>query len=304
MSDQERLIDQLKKLATEAVNPATVDIDRLAPLDIVRRINDEDKKIAGVVELAMPQIAQAAEVFAATLKSGGRVFYIGAGTSGRLGVLDAAECPPTFGTDPKRIIGIISGGHATLILSKEGAEDRRDEAVADLKSHDFCEHDFLIGLAASVRTPYTLAGLEYARRAGSKTAYIICNDAAGVPLAVDIVISLPVGPEAITGSTRMKSATAQKMALNMVSTAGMVLLGKTYGNLMVDLKATSEKLAARSSRMLMELLDLDLEKAEALLEKAGGSVKTAIAMHRLDCSRADAEVKLTEADGFLGRCVE
>ncbi len=302
VADYDKLIGQLRRLETEKVNPDTVDIDRLPALQIARKINREDKTVAAVVEQALPLVAQAAEMFARTLRQGNRVFYIGAGTSGRLGVLDAAECPPTFGTAPNQITGIISGGYDTLVLSKEGVEDDRDAAVSDLKKHGLSGGDLVIGLAASVRTPYTLAGLEYARQAGAGTVLITCNETADIPAYVDLVIPLPVGPEAICGSTRMKSGTAQKMALNMISTTAMVLLGKTYGNLMVDLQARSEKLAARSRKILMELLEIDLQEANDLLEGSGGSVKLAIVMHKLGCDRKTAQAKLDEADGFISRC--
>lgn len=302
MADYDRLIEQLRRLDTEQINPDTVDIDRLSPLEIVRKINTEDKKVATIVEKALPQISRAAELYAQSLRQGGRVFYLGAGTSGRLGVLDAAECPPTFGSDPDRIVGVIAGGYATMVLSKEGVEDDREAAVNDLKHHKLDKLDLVVGLAASVRTPYTLAGLEYAASVGARTAFIVCNNKVDLPEHVDVVISLPVGPEVITGSTRMKSGTAQKMALNMISTTAMVLLGKTYGNLMVDLQARSEKLAARSRKMLMDLLTLDLPAAHELLEKADGSVKLAIVMKQFECSKEQALQKLADADGFVGRC--
>jgi len=301
MADMEELIRLLKQLDTEQVNPNTVDIDRLSPLEIARKINAEDKTVAGVVESALEPISRAAEIFAETLRDGGRVFYLGAGTSGRLGVLDAAECPPTFGTDPDQIIGLISGGYATLVLSMEGVEDDSAAAVADLKVHDLSDKDFLIGLTACSRTPYTLAGLEYARSIGCRTALIACNRDIKLDPMPDIMIELPVGPEVITGSTRMKSGTAQKMTLNMISTTGMVLLGKTYGNLMIDLQSRSDKLAARSRQILMELLEIDLGSAEVLLHKSGGSVKLAIAMHWLRCSADEAKKRLVDADGFLSR---
>ena len=301
MADMNELIRLLGRLDTEKVNPDTVDIDRLSPLDIVRKINAEDRKVAGVVADAAEPIAAAAEIFASTLRAGGRVFYVGAGTSGRLGVLDAAECPPTFGTDPKQITGVISGGYATLVLSLEGVEDDREAAVNDLKERQLDANDFLIGLAASTRTPYTLAALEYAKKLGCKTAFIVCNKAEGLNVVPDVLIELPVGPEVITGSTRMKSGTAQKMALNMISTTAMVLLGKTFGNLMIDLQARSEKLAARSRKILMELLSVSLVEADELLGRADGSVKLALAMHRLGCDAEEAKRRLAAADGFLAR---
>jgi N-acetylmuramic acid 6-phosphate etherase len=301
MSDYNDLIRQLSSLGTEQVNPNTRDIDRLGSLEIARKINAEDKTVALVVENALPQIARAAEIFADTIRSGGRVFYIGAGTSGRLGVLDAAECPPTFGTDPSQIIGVISGGPTSLVLSQEGVEDRTEEARNDLETYALSAKDFVIGLAASRRTPYTLAGINYARSLGCRTAFIICNSAMNLEVSPDVLIELPVGPEAITGSTRMKSGSAEKMTLNIISTTAMVLLGKTYGNLMVDLQARSEKLAARSRKILMDLLGVSLEQAGELLAKSGGSVKTAIVMHKRNCNAEDARRFLEQASGFISR---
>jgi len=297
------LIETLSKLATEQVNPDTVDIDELSPLEIVTKINNEDKKVALIVEKALPRIARAGEIAANTLKNNGRIIYIGAGTSGRLGVLDAAECPPTFGTDPKQVVGVISGGYETLVLSKEGVEDKIEQAIVDLKNINLSKNDFLIGIAASVRTPYTQAGLSYGATIGCKTAFIVCNTNNSLKIKPDIIITLPVGPEVITGSTRMKSGTAQKMTLNMITTTAMVLLGKTYGNLMVDLQATSEKLAARSRKILIEFLDIDYDEADALLKSSGGSVKTSIVMKKLSVDKKDAELKLKQANGFLKRVI-
>ncbi|MDD3731292.1 MAG: N-acetylmuramic acid 6-phosphate etherase [candidate division Zixibacteria bacterium] len=301
MKNYKDLIIHLRQLDTEQVNPDTVDLDCLSAIEIVRKINNEDRKVAEIVAGAIPEIARAAEIFAATLRRGGRVFYIGAGTSGRLGVLDAAECPPTFGTAPAQIVGLISGGHETLVLSREGAEDNRSAAVEDLKQARANRDDFVIGLAASKRTPYTTAGLEHARQLGCRTAFIICNPRTDLKIEVDILIELPVGPEVITGSTRMKSATAQKMTLNMISTTAMVLLGKTFGNLMIDLQARSEKLAARSRKILMELLGVSLEDAEKLLRLADGSVKLAIVIHQFKCTKEEARDKLERSGGFVRR---
>ncbi len=301
MTGYEDIIRQLRSLGTEQVNERTLDIDRLTPLEIAQKINAEDSSVAGVVRDALPLIAQAAEIFADTLRAGGRVFYIGAGTSGRLGVLDAAECPPTFGTDPAQIIGVIAGGYESLRLSAEGAEDGCNAAVSDLKQRELSRADFIIGIAASRRTPYTLAGLEYAKSIGCRTAYIICNRRGELAFNPDVLIELPVGPEAITGSTRMKSGTAQKMTLTMISTTAMVLLGKTYGNLMVDLQARSAKLAARSRRILVEMFGVSLAEAEQLLADADGSVKTAIVMRKYSCSRSEAQQKLAEAGGFISK---
>lgn len=309
MSKYEQLIKQLDKLQTEQPHPKSADIDLLDAAAIVKLINSEDKTVAGVVESALPVISQAAEKYAETIRNGGRVFYIGAGTSGRLGVLDAAECPPTFGTNPKQIIGVISGGYKTLVLSKEGVEDDIRAAKRDLARHNVGKKDFVIGLAASKRTPYTLGALIYAKSKRAATCFISCNsienDEHGLLSSfLDIIIPLPVGPEIITGSTRMKSGTAQKMALNLISTTAMVLLGKTYGNLMVDLQSKSDKLAARSRKILMNLFNIDVNEAEALLKTAGGSVKTAVVMKKFDSSKSAALQKLKNAGGFIRRIMK
>ncbi|MEZ5360630.1 MAG: N-acetylmuramic acid 6-phosphate etherase [Candidatus Zixiibacteriota bacterium] len=307
MSDKAKakeLLGHLNRLSTESPNPKSLHIDRLAAVDICRIINDEDKTVAAAVERQIDNIAATAEAVAAVMRNGGRLFYIGAGTSGRLGVLDASEIPPTFGADPALVTGVIAGGRDTLVLSKEGIEDRADEAPHDLKKFAFSSEDFLIGLAASIRTPYTLAGIEYAKRIGAKTAMIVCNKADDLAVRPDYLIELLVGSEVITGSTRMKSGTAQKMTLNMISTTAMILLGKCYGNLMVDLKATSDKLVARSRKILMELLDIDFEAADALIESSGGSVKTAIAMHRLSLSKQEAADRLASVNGSLWKLLD
>lgn len=300
MDDKKKeLLGHLNRLTTETSNPKSRNIDRLPAVDICRIINNEDKTVAATVEMEIENIARAAEMVAEVLGRGGRLFYIGAGTSGRLGVLDAAECPPTFGTDPSQVIGIIAGGRDTLIRSAEGVEDRADEAARDLLKYDFGPNDMLIGLAASIKTPYTVAGIKYAVEVGAKTALIVCNRADSLEFRPDVLIQLEVGPEVITGSTRMKSGTAQKMTLNMISTAAMVLIGKCYGNLMVDLQATSDKLTTRSRKILIDLLGLDYDAADRLLNQAGGSVKLAIAMHRLHLDRAKAQRLLDEVGGKL-----
>ncbi len=291
--------DQLASLVTEARNPKTSRLDQLSTQEILRLINAEDATIAGVIRRQTPLIAGAVELFVETFSSGGRVFYIGAGTSGRLGVLDAAECPPTFGTDPEQIIGVIAGGRGTLIRSREGIEDKTGAATRDLKRHSFSKDDFLIGIAASGRTPYTLAGLAYARSIGARTAFICANPTGSLQADVDVLIPVVLGPEVIAGSTRMKAGTAQKLILNMISTTAMVRLGKTYGNLMVDLQATSEKLTERSRRILMVAADVDYEEAGNLLNKARGQVKTALVMVLTGCTAAQARKRLKKADGFV-----
>lgn len=255
----------------------------------------------------MEKLSLIAQLFAETLKNENRVFYVGAGTSGRLGVLDASECPPTFGTDPGSVVGIISGGYETLIVSKEGVEDDRQAAVMDLSQQKVTSGDLVIGIAASRRTPYTIAALQQAQELGCATVFIICNQTDEQFLSdpviqkLDYLVAIPVGPEAITGSTRMKSGTAQKMALNIISTTAMVLLGKTYGNLMVDLQARSEKLAARSRKILRDLLGVKIEETDNLLDQAKGSVKKAIVMYKLQCNLKQAEQELARSNGILSR---
>ncbi|MCW8939461.1 MAG: N-acetylmuramic acid 6-phosphate etherase [Flavobacteriales bacterium] len=277
------------------------ELEKMSTKELLTNINNEDKKVADVVSTQLLKIAQTAELFAQTLKNRGRVFYIGAGTSGRLGVLDAAECPPTFGTDPEEIIGVISGGYDTLILSQEGVEDEVDAAVTDLKKYHINDKDLVIGIAASRRTPYTLSGLKFGKSCGCKTVFIICNlwEKTDDASFIDTIIELEVGPEVITGSTRMKSGTAQKMTLNLISTTAMVLLGKTYGNLMVDLQAKSAKLEARSRKILMDMFELHIEDADRLLDSAGGSVKTAIVMQKKNCDKQQAIKLLDDVDGIV-----
>lgn len=299
MNRFDELINRLGDLQTEAINPRSIDIDRLTSEQIAAKINDEDATVAGIVKLAIPIIAKASEQFAATLRNGGRVFYIGAGTSGRLGVLDAAECPPTFGSQPDQIVGLISGGYETLVHSAEGVEDDREAAVADLKKNSFSRNDFLIGLAASTRTPYTLAALKQAQSLGAPTAFITCNRVDHLEIKPEFLIELPVGPEVITGSTRMKSGTAQKMTLNMISTTAMVLLGKTYGNLMVDLQAKSAKLEARSRKILIDMFSVDISEADRMLRESDRSVKLAIVMKLQGCDRVTAIEKLKQVGGFI-----
>lgn len=298
------LISHLNRLNTEKQNPKSQNIDRQSAVDICKIINSEDKTVALTVEKEIESIARTAEMVAEVLRSGGRLFYIGAGTSGRLGVLDAAECPPTFGTNPGQVVGLISGGYETLVRSAEGVEDQADEAVVDLNKHDFCSADILIGLAASNKTPYTIAGIKQAIKIKAKSVLIVCNRDIENKIKPDILIQLDVGPEVITGSTRMKSGSAQKMTLNLISTTAMVLLGKCYGNLMVDLQARSDKLAARSRKILIDLLGIDYSEADNLLEKSDGSVKLAIVINRLGIDKKTAEEKLKSSDGHLWKLLE
>jgi N-acetylmuramic acid 6-phosphate etherase len=289
---------------TERRNPNTVGIDLATPLEIVDLINAEDSTIAATVRSQREEIARAIEVAEATFRRGGRLFYVGAGTSGRLGVLDASEMPPTFGTNPDMVQGIIAGGHAALTRSQEGAEDRLESAVEDLTSHGVKRGDFLIGIAASGTTPYVRRALAHARTLGAATALVACSPPPDEARQhADIVILPLTGPEVVTGSTRMKAGTATKLVLNTITTGAMIRLGKTFGNLMVDLRATNDKLKDRSERIVMEVAGIDRPHARELLDRAGGVVKTAIVMQLLGVDRDAAEDLLATNGGVIRRVV-
>ena len=290
---------------TERRNPRTAGIDLASPLEIVDLMNAEDRTVPDAVASQREQIARAVAIAEETFRSGGRLFYVGAGTSGRLGVLDASEMPPTFGTDPEMVQGIIAGGHKALTRSQENAEDRLPAAVEDLEAHGVRAGDFVVGIAASGTTPYVRRALARAKELGARTALVACSPPPEETLAhVDILILAITGPEVVTGSTRMKAGTATKLILNTITTGAMIRLGKTYGNLMVDLRATNEKLRDRSQRILMEVCGVDRDGARDLLERSGGIVKTAIVMHFLGVERADAERALTAHGGEIRRVVD
>jgi len=290
---------------TERRNPRTAAIDLASPLEIVDLIAAEDRTIPDAVYSQREQIARAIEVAEATFRAGNRLFYVGAGTSGRLGVLDASEMPPTYGTNPEMVQGIIAGGHKALTRSQEGAEDRLQSAVEDIDAHGVRSGDFVIGIAASGTTPYVRRALAHARDLGARTALLACSPPPAETIAVVDFVILPItGPEVVTGSTRMKAGTATKLVLNMITTGAMIRLGKTYGNLMVDLRATNAKLEDRSQRIVMEVCDVDRDTARDLLARAGGTVKTAIVMHFLSLSREEAERKLEEGGGVIRRVVD
>ncbi len=298
------VFEEIKNLVTEQRNPNTMDIDSRSTLEILKCINQEDKKVPFRVEEQLPQIAKAVDLIVDSLRDGGRLFYIGAGTSGRLGVLDAAECPPTFGTDPETIQGIIAGGKETLVRSKEGVEDNYKAGAEDLRKIGAKGKDVVVGIAASRRTPYVLGGLEYAKRINAKTVFIFCNPTSELTVNPDVVISPVLGPEVIAGSTRMKAATAQKLILNMLTTAAMIKLGKVYQNLMVDLQATSQKLAERSKRIIMLVSGADYLKAEEYLKKADYQVKTALVMILAKVNKRKAKNSLKAAGGLVRRALE
>ncbi|MGD8279497.1 MAG: N-acetylmuramic acid 6-phosphate etherase [Gemmatimonadota bacterium] len=289
---------------TEQRNPRTARIDESSTLDIVDAINADDRMVADAVGDERAAIARAVDLAVGCLGRGGRMFYIGAGTSGRLGFLDAAELPPTFRTDPDRVQAIIAGGPAALVRAQEGAEDDVGAAVRDIDERDVGPADFVLGIATSGTTPYVHAALERARERGARTGFLLCTPPpSSLRAAHDVVIAPLVGPEVITGSTRMKAGTATKLVLNTLSTAMMVRLGKVHGNLMVDLQVTSMKLRDRGERILMETLGIERPAAASLLQRSGGHVKTAIVMGRLGLDAAEARRRLDAANGVLTRAI-
>lgn len=290
---------QLANLTTEARNPASEGIDTLSPLEIVRLMNAEDARVAEAVGREAESIARGVEIIADCLRNGGRLIYIGAGTSGRLGVLDAAECPPTFNSPPEQVLGIIAGGNTALTRAVEGAEDHPEAAVVDLQAAKLSSRDVVVGIATSGRTPYVIGGLEYARQIGARTIGFSCNRDAQLMAVAEIAIIPVVGPEVVSGSTRLKAGTATKMVLNMLTTGAMVLLGKTYGNLMVDMRATNKKLIDRSRRIVAAITSLSESEAEAQLAKCNGEVKTAIVSHVRSVSAEQARELLATAGGHL-----
>ncbi len=288
---------------TESVNPNTIDIDTLPTRDLVQRINDEDKQVAWAIEAELPQIAAAIDAIAERMRRGGRLIYAGAGTSGRLGVLDASEMPPTYSVPRGRVIGLIAGGLSALTNSIEGAEDDPAQGAADLRALQPTGDDTLVGLAASGSTPYVLGALAEARTSGMLTISIACNRPASIHDAVDIAIAPLVGPEVISGSTRMKAGSAQKMVLNMISTSVMIRLGKTYGNLMVDVQASNAKLKVRARRIVAQATGLDLAAAAALLDRCDGEVKTAIVAAQAQIGPSEARNRLAQAGGVVRRAL-
>ena len=295
----ENLLQTLSTLITEQRNPNSMHVDSLSALEIVQLMNKEDKQVPLVIEKCLPQIAQAVECIVSAFQQGGRLVYIGAGTSGRLGVLDASECPPTFGVSPEMVKGIIAGGERALRHPIEGAEDSKAQALVDLQTIQFSSKDVLVGIAASGRTPYVIGALEYAKNLGSVTVSIASNPNSAMANIVDIAIDTVVGPEVLTGSSRLKSGTAQKLVLNMLTTASMILMGKCYQNLMVDVQASNEKLKARAIRIVMQATDCDKALAEETLKQADQNAKLAIMMILSGLDRAQAETLLEKHQGKL-----
>ncbi|MCJ7625199.1 MAG: N-acetylmuramic acid 6-phosphate etherase [Anaerolineaceae bacterium] len=289
---------------TEAVNPATKDLDQMSTLAMVQAINREDTLAAQALKGALPQIALAIDAITERMRTGGRLVYMGAGTSGRLGVLDASECPPTFNVPSGLVVGLIAGGDAALRTSQERAEDHPESGAQDLKDLGLRENDSLVGITASGSTPYVLGGLQYARSMDALTIGVACNHPAEISQFADIPILTPVGPEVISGSTRMKAGTAQKMVLNMLSTGVMVRLGKTFGNLMVDVQASNAKLRQRALRLLLQTCPIEEQEGQVLLEACDWQVKTAIAAFHLGCSPDEARDALARTGGHIRQVLE
>jgi N-acetylmuramic acid 6-phosphate etherase len=295
---------RLERLTTEARNPLTHDLDNLSALELVKLINSEDEKVAAAVARVSEPIAMAIDKIARSLSDGGRLIYVGAGTSGRLGILDAVECPPTFNTDPGMVIGVMAGGAEGLVRAIEGAEDSMEMGRSDLEDIALNQRDVVVGIAASGRTPYVLGALDYARQIGAFTVGFCCNREAEIQKHAELNIIPLVGPEILSGSTRLKAGTATKMVLNMLTTGAMVRMGKTYSNLMVDLNTTNLKLVERANRIVRELTDCNDDQVEDLLKQCGGEVKTAIVSRNLGISPVEARARLDSVNGHLRRALE
>ncbi|MDF2571979.1 MAG: N-acetylmuramic acid 6-phosphate etherase [Sporomusa sp.] len=293
----------IEGLMTEQRNPRTETIDQLSTVEMLQLLNDEDKTVAYAVEKELPNVALAVDKVVEALRQGGRLVYIGAGTSGRLGVLDASECPPTFGVDDSVVVGLIAGGDLALRNAIEGAEDDEEEAVRQLRNIDLSVSDVLIGIAASGRTPYVVGGLKYANELGATTMAISCSPNSVIGDIAKIAITPVVGPEAISGSTRMKAGTAQKLVLNMITTATMIQIGKVYGNLMVDVKASNVKLLERAKKIVAQSTGLSIEQAKEFLEQANYNPKLAIVMSKQACTLEEAKMRLKKAHGVIRKAL-
>lgn len=305
MPDSRRdLMTELEQLVSEGRNPTSMGIDLMSTTDILRTINSEDRTVPYAVEKVIPQIARAVDAIVAAFSRGGRLIYVGAGTSGRLGVLDASECPPTFGVTAEMVVGLIAGGPEALMRATEGAEDRAEDGAADLDALSVSHRDVVVGIAVSGRTPYVVGALRRAHQLGAVTVALSCNPASTIAGIADIAISPVVGPEVLTGSTRLKSGTAQKLVLNMLTTASMIRIGKSYQNLMVDLHASNEKLLARAVRIVMEVTGCTAQEAERVLGRTGNHVKLAILVAMTGMDVEAARAALSASGGFLRRAIE
>ncbi|MCT8352994.1 MULTISPECIES: N-acetylmuramic acid 6-phosphate etherase [Photorhabdus] len=289
----------LNNIVTESRNPASANIDTLPTLEMLKLINDEDKKVALAVEQTLPKIAETVDKIVEAFRQGGRLIYIGAGTSGRLGILDASECPPTYGTKPEQVVGLIAGGHQAILHAVENAEDNQQLGANDLQALNFNAKDVLVGIAASGRTPYVLGAMAYAKSVGATVVCISCNPESPMTQAADIAITPIVGPEIVTGSSRMKAGTAQKLILNMLTTGAMIRTGKVYGNLMVDVEATNAKLVERQKNIVMAAAECNREQAEQALAECDGHCKTAIVMILAGVNAQQAKALLEKHHGFI-----
>ncbi len=312
MSESKKLFEQLKNLTTEQRNPASMDIDARSTEEILRIINAEDHRIAEAVQSQLPFIAKAVELVVEAFVGGGRLLYVGAGTSGRLGVLDAVECPPTFGVDPELVQGMIAGGEKAMFRAQEGAEDKEENGAADVDERRIGPKDVVCGIAASLRTPYVIGAVKRAKHLGAKTLYVTTNPRSrfdeepyrALRDALDVAICPEVGPEVVMGSTRMKSGTAQKLVLNMITTTAMIRLGKVYENMMIDLQMTNLKLKERAKRVVMTITGVAYERATEVLEQADGHVKTALVMIKANVGREEAAERLKRAEGFVRAAID
>lgn len=300
---EQGLMSELDRLISEGRNPRTMDIDLLPTVDVLRRINDEDKGVAGAVEKVIPEIAIAVDHIVDAFRKGARLIYMGAGTSGRLGVLDASECPPTFRVPEEMVVGLIAGGPDALVHATEGAEDDQRMGAKALQDIALSQDDVVVGIAVSGRTPYVVGGLNYARQLGATTVALSCNPASTIAGIADIAISPVVGPEVLTGSTRMKSGTAQKLVLNMLTTASMIRIGKSYQNLMVDLRPSNKKLVARAIRIVMQTAGCTAAQAKQALDSTGNDVKLAILVAITGLDVEAARAALGKAGGFLRKAI-
>jgi len=305
MEGSKKVFDEIKNLLTEQRNPNTMDIDSKNTLQILRIINEEDKKVPYAVEKEIPYIAQAVEFVVDSFKKGGRLLYFGAGTSGRLGVVDAAECPPTFGTPHEMVQGFIAGGREAMFVAQEGAEDKEENGANDVLKANVNSKDTVIGIAASRRTPYVVGAIKKAKELGAKTVFITSNPRREFNIKeADVAICPEVGPEVIMGSTRMKSGTAQKLILNMITTTAMIRIGKVYENMMIDLQMTNQKLVERSKRIVMIITGVSYEEAEKYLKEAKGNVKTALVMILANVTYQEAIRRLKLSEGFVRQAIE
>lgn len=295
---------QLSKMMTETRNPKTLELDAMSTTDILHVMNEEDRLLAEAIAKELGPIEKAVETIAASFEKGGRLIYVGAGTSGRLGLLDAVECPPTFGTVPEQVVGLLAGGHKAFVKAVEGAEDSKELGRGDLEIIKLTDKDTVVGIAASGRTPYVVGALEYANSVGVPTVALACNKESEIGRVSKIVIEVVPGPEILTGSTRLKAGTVQKMVLNMLSTVSMIRVGKVYKNLMVDVQQTNEKLHVRAENIVMEITSCDRVEARNYLKESEGSVKVAIIMYLVGCKKEEALEKLEKAKGHIREAIK